>query len=340
VKIKRGRVVTEGFFRSDEFKKYFFWAIVVVLLILSYLILEQYLITLVSAFILAYLVKPLYVRFAKKTGKSLGAFLAIGVVFVVLILPISLVIGGVVQQVSKFAASDGFNDLIEGLSSNEILQNLLQDESVSRIGDQVSDFILSMFTTALRHVPSLIVSLVIILFGMYYILTGWEDLSKSLQRYLPFKNRSEVVDEVADITNNIVYGTFFMALIEFLVAALGFYLLGVNFFFLLAVLVFFFAFIPAIGPAFVWVPTLVYYLAIGDYFTAGGLIVLGFILSFLIDAVLRAKVLGEKSKINPLLMIVGILGGISVFGVFGFIIGPLVLLYTLEILQAVLTAKD
>jgi predicted PurR-regulated permease PerM len=105
-------------------------------------------------------------------------------------------------------------------------------------------------------------------------------------------------------------------------------------------LVFFFAFIPAIGPAFVWVPTLVYYLAIGDYFTAGGLIVLGFILSFLIDAVLRAKVLGEKSKINPLLMIVGILGGISVFGVFGFIIGPLVLLYTLEILQAVLTAKD
>jgi predicted PurR-regulated permease PerM len=206
VKIKRGRVVTEGFFRSDEFKKYFFWAIVVVLLILSYLILEQYLITLVSAFILAYLVKPLYVRFAKKTGKSLGAFLAIGVVFVVLILPISLVIGGVVQQVSKFAASDGFNDLIEGLSSNEILQNLLQDESVSRIGDQVSDFILSMFTTALRHVPSLIVSLVIILFGMYYILTGWEDLSKSLQRYLPFKNRSEVVDEVADITNNIVMG--------------------------------------------------------------------------------------------------------------------------------------
>ncbi|MCA9485453.1 MAG: AI-2E family transporter [Nanoarchaeota archaeon] len=336
---RKGRVVTDVFFKSDEFRKYFFWGLVVILLLLSYLILKNYLITLVSAFILSYLVRPLHLKFSKKMGKNYGALLAIVVVFLVLLLPISLVLGGVIQQVTRFAASDGFSGVMEGFSSNSFVQNLVAEGQLSEVGNRISSFILSMFTTALGYIPSVLISLIIILFGMYYILTGWDDLSLNLQKYLPFKNRGEVAKEISEITKNIVYGTFFMALIEFLVAALGFYLLGVKFFFLLAVLVFFFAFIPAIGPAFVWVPTLIYYISLGNYYIAVGVAALGIVLSLIIDTILRAKVLGEKSKINPLLMIVGILGGISVFGVFGFIIGPLVLLYTVEIFQAVL-ARD
>jgi len=46
--------------------------------------------------------------------------------------------------------------------------------------------------------------------------------------------------------------------------------------------------------------------------------------------------MGEKAKINPLIMLVGIIGGISIFGVFGFIIGPLILTYTLKLINEVI----
>ena len=57
------------------------------------------------------------------------------------------------------------------------------------------------------------------------------------------------------------------------------------------------------------------------------------ILSYFFDAILRFNIIGKKTKINPLIMLIGILGGIYVFGVFGFVIGPLILVYTLKIVQ-------
>jgi len=338
-KLKKRRVVAGDFFREVEFKRYFFWAIVAVLLILSYLVIRSYLVALISAFILAFLVKPVHVRLKKRVGNRISALLSVLLVLIIILVPIALLLGSIAQQMNVYFADGGFADLLEKVSSIPLLSEFGLDlEIFAELGGEISlSPIASFLTSAISHIPGFIVSVFITLFGMYFILVGWDDLAISLKRYIPFKNKNEVTREISEITNTIVYGTFFMALIEFVVAALGFYILGVKFYLLLAVLVFFFAFIPAIGPAFVWVPTAIYYFAVQNYYAAVGALVLGLILSVVIDTILRAKVLGDKSKINPLVMIVGILGGISVFGIFGFIIGPLVLLYTIEILQEVMS---
>ena len=102
---------------------------------------------------------------------------------------------------------------------------------------------------------------------------------------------------------------------------------------LLLFLSFFLAFIPGLGSAIVWVPLAIYYLFFENWFTFIGVVVTGVILSVFVDTILRTKLLGKKSNINPYIMLIGILGGISLFGIFGFIIGPLILIYSLKIIR-------
>ncbi|MFH1425153.1 MAG: AI-2E family transporter [archaeon] len=329
--MKKSAMISSRTAERYEFNKYFFWGAFLILLVLSYLILKQYLIALVSAFILAYLVRPIYVRLERKIARRIAAFLCVFFVLIIILLPIGLVVAGVTQQAYNFLSDNGgLGNLLNDVNLSPSLENVNFD-----VLDRVSDFFLSYFTDFVLSVPSFLVSLFILLFGMYYILIDWDSLSYKLKGTIPFREKEMISKDIAKVTNVLVYGTLLMAFIEFVVAVIGFYALGVKFHLLLAVLVFFFAFIPGVGPAFVWAPLSLYYLYTGDYFIVGGLLFVGLVLSVGLDIIFRAKVLGGKSKINPLVMILGILGGISVFGIFGFIIGPLVLAYTLEILEEV-----
>jgi predicted PurR-regulated permease PerM len=316
----------------DGTNKYLFWAIFALLLILSYLVLKPYLIALITAFILAYLVRPLNVRLEKRLSKSVAAIVSVFVTIVILVLPVALVAASLVQQIRVYLLEGGLSKIVREASSS-FFGDRFKLEAGALVG--VDTPLVDLLASVARFIPSLLIALFITLFGMYYILVNWDALTKTLTRFIPFKNRKEIVKDISEISNIIVYGTLSIALVEFVIAAAGFYLLGIEFYLLLALLAFFLTFIPALGPALVWAPMLIYYLVIGNYYIAIGVAVVGLILSVLVDTILRAKILGDKARINPLVMIVGLLGGIAVFGVFGFIIGPLILLYTIEILKEV-----
>jgi len=317
--------------RRKNFRKHFFWLAVVVLVVLSYLILKPYFIALISAFILAHLVKPLHNFLSKRVGKNIAAVISVFVVMTVLILPFAFLVGGVVQQAANYLSANELEGLLEKASLSSLFQGINLD--LLDLSERGVSFIAGLLTSAASLVPSVVISIFITLFGIYYILVDWEDISSGLKKYIPFENGDEISKNISQVTNYLVYGTLFIAVLEFFVAVVGFVVSGVGLYLLLSAVVFFFAFLPGVGPAVVWIPLAIYYLVIGNYFAFVGVVVTGLVLSVGIDIFLRAKILGKKAKLNPLLMIVGILGGISVFGVFGFIIGPLVLVYTIELLE-------
>jgi len=324
----------KGVIGGEDFRKYFFWVFVVILFVMSYFIVKPYFIALVSAFILAYLVRPVSKRLERFVGKSFSAIISIVLVVLVIILPLVLIVGGAVQQGSHYLSQESIEGFLEGVSSYPLISDLNLD--FVEISEKGVSFFISLLSSAVSYMPSLIISVFITLFAMFYILANWDILSKNLRNYIPFRDRKNTADEISRVTNVLVYGTLLMAFIEFGVAFIGFYFLGVEFYLLLSLLIFFFAFIPALGPALVWVPMTIYYFVVGDYFMGVSILVLGLILSVAIDAVLKSKILGGKAKVNPLIILVGILGGIPVFGIFGFIIGPLILIYTIEILEEVI----
>ena len=181
--------------------------------------------------------------------------------------------------------------------------------------------------------PSLLLALVITLFGTYYILTNWEPLFVKIQTYLPFKDKTTLFKDISKTTNTLIYGSFVIALIEFVIATIAFYFLEIKSYLVLSFLIGLLAFIPGLGPTIVWAPLALFYLATSDYSRAISVIIVGIVLSLGIDAILRSKLMSRNSNSNPLVILIGILGGIPLFGVAGIIIGPLVLIYTLRLLQ-------
>ena len=314
---------------SKDFSKYIFWATIAVLVLVSYFIIRSFIIPLISAFVLAYLCKPVYDKLVKnKFPKPFSAILCLILITIIIILPFSAILGGIANQTSSLLN----RSTISEISSLPILKNI----DLETLTDQLSSLIISLASTALTYIPSIVISLLIILFGVYYMLINWETLSTNLKKYLPFKDKDKVSKEISQLTNSLIYGTIFIAAIEFVLAILGFWISGVNAFLLLPALIFFLAFIPGLGPTIVWVPMAIYYLIVKDYSTMIGVIITGLVLSSFIDTIFRSKILGKRTNLNPFIMLIGILGGIAVFGIFGFIVGPIILIYTMKLLEEAL----
>ncbi len=321
--------------KGDEktLKKVLLLALIFLLVLLSFKILQPYLIVILSSFILAYLVKPLYKRISPKFGNSFSAIICIFLLFVAIVLPLGAIIGGVSNQAYELVNQKNVVEFFSNISNLPIIEKLNID--LSEIIKSGTSFVISLLSSFLSYLPSLIISILILFFGIYYILTGWDEIIIKLKGFLPFKNKEKTTKEIDSATKGIIYGSFLIALIQFAVSAIGFYLSGVKAFLLLPALIFFLAFIPSLGPTIVWVPLAIYYLLTQNWGTFIGVLITGVILSIYADTILRSKILGGKSDINPFVMLVGILGGISLFGIFGFVIGPLVLVYTLKILEEI-----
>ncbi len=319
---------------NSDTKRYFFFGLILVLIFLSYLVIKPFIIPLISAFILAYLTKPLYDRLTKKANRPLSAILCILLVILLIILPLGALTAGIINQASTVTNPEFLSKINAFFQNTELINNL--DIDVQNLTNQTIKIVVSLFTTAAAFLPSILIALLITFFAMYYILINWNLLTEKAVNLIPSKNKKQFSKEIALSTRNIVYGTILIALIEFVVSVVGFYFSGVDAYLFLPALIFFSAFIPAIGPAIIWVPTALYLIFAQNIPGAIGVIITGVIVSFGIDNLLRIKLVGDKSNIHPMIMLLGVFGGIPVFGIFGFIIGPIILLYTLKIVEEIM----
>jgi len=316
---------------KDKLNQYLFLVIIAIMLFLSYKILKPYLIALISAFILTFLTLPLYKLLNKKINGSISAVLCIIIIFLIILIPVSAIIGSMAKQAYNALSNANVNAILQKISSSPYLDYLNLD--IVSLREKFISIFIDIISSVASYLPSLIVSLVVLIFGMYYMFTNWIILSNSLEKYLPFKNKKDVINDITKTTKGILYGMFIIAIIEFIVAAVGFAILGVDSYLILAAIIFILAFIPNIGPGLVWIPLALINIALGNYSIAIGAIILGLIISIPIDTFLRTKLLGDTSRIHPLIMLLGVLGGLSLFGIFGFVIGPLILLYTIRIIE-------
>jgi len=321
----------EATLKNPELKKYLFFAIIGMLLIISFFIIKPFITALLSGFILAYLTKPLYKKIKKKTSENTAALSCILFVILLILIPIIIVLFQLISQLSFLLSDNSAQQLFEFISNSEIAQRL--EINFEKITEQIVSLTLNTITPIIKNIPSFFMSLVIMTFTMFYSLKKWDTISAEMEKFIPFKEKQKTSKEISETTRNIFYGAISISIIEFIIMLIGLIVLGINFSFIYSTITFFFALIPGLGPAIVWIPLLIYSIIMQNWYQVIGLSILGFILSFYVDSILRSKIMGEKSKINPVIMLIGILGGISLFGIFGFIIGPLTLIYTIKLLQ-------
>lgn len=316
---------------KEELKKYVSIALFIVIVVMTFLIIKPFVLSIITAFILAYLIRPIEKMLSRTMPKKLSAALAVFIIVIIILLPIAAITAGIVSQALQAISSVEFKAFLSQVSNSALFQNL--NINAGALTDKGIQFLASSFGAITITIAEKIVGLFIIVLSMFYILVSWDSLAAKAKKYIPFRNKEKVSKEISDITDSLIYGTFFVAIIEFIIAAVGLWLAGIEAFWLLATIVGISAFIPALGPGLVWVPALIYKIFQGEYVSAIILLAMGLIISVYIDTFVRANITGKKAKVHPFIILIGIFGGVALFGLVGFIIGPLILSYTLKLLE-------
>jgi|GEM_PF-241945 predicted PurR-regulated permease PerM len=173
-----------------------------------------------------------------------------------------------------------------------------------------------------------VLTVVISLWTMYYVLQDWPRISGHLERLLPLDPRHTraLVAEFRDVGRNAFVGTIASAAIQGVVAGAGFAAAGVPQPIVWGTVLAVTSFIPVIGVPLVWIPAAFTLLASGHVMRALALVAWCLVVVMAAnDYYVKPRLVGRGGSSHPLLMLVGLIGGISVFGIAGVIVGPIIM---------------
>jgi predicted PurR-regulated permease PerM len=171
-----------------------------------------------------------------------------------------------------------------------------------------------------------VISLGIMLYLLFFLLRDGRRLADRIKEAVPLAadRKSALFTKFADVVRATVKGGVLVAIVQGALGGLAFWFLGIHAPVLWAVLMAFLSLLPAIGAGLVWVPVAIYFLATGAIWQGVGLIAYGVLVIGLVDNVLRPFLVGKGTKLPDYVVLISTLGGIEVFGLNGFVIGPLI----------------
>ncbi len=312
----------------------------IISLVLAYMLLEPYLTAILTSFLLAYLFYPFY-RWVNKKIPNRNVSAAVASILIVIIS--TAAIGFVVFQLSQEAdvafimlkqtLSEANGGECESGFSCTIINNVNSflarkdvkyyiTESVKSITSNITDWTINFLVS----LPKKIILVFITFFITFFLLKDGKAFIRKVEEEIPIgkKHSREVYHQMNEVTRAIIYGFFLMALIQGIIMALALKIFGISSPILLGLIVAVVAFIPAIGASIIWIPAVLFQFLHGNVFAAVGLLAAGLIVSS-IDTFLKPKIIGDQAKIHPVIVLLGVLGGLSLFGFIGIITGPLIL---------------
>lgn len=328
-----------------EINKYIKYALIILLAVLAFVVVKPYLMAILGSIILAYMVHPVQ-RWLKKYLKNetlVATIITIALILMVLV-PLALLASFLIQEAAVLYQATSVGNIEQTITS--ILNIELSDTAKAYIEDitrSVASFLFSKASTFLLSVPEKIISVFIALFVMFYALRDGEKLYHKFISIIPIQEtyRNRFVKKIETTVASLFYGEITLAFVGGIVATVGFYLLDVSSPIIWGIVVGLAAILPGIGPTIAWVPlTIIAYMQ-GDTTRAILTGLFGFlILSLLLDTLLKAHILGMKGKIHPLVIMVGVIGGLSAFGLLGLILGPLILVLLEVAIEIYMETKD
>ncbi|MES2787499.1 MAG: AI-2E family transporter [Pseudomonadota bacterium] len=182
---------------------------------------------------------------------------------------------------------------------------------VFNIGQNTLDFVVSFF---------------VMLYVLYFLLRDGHHLAAIAARALPLKpqHTTRLLNQFAVVVRATVKGNVVVALVQGALGWLAFWVLDIPGALLWGALMALLSLLPAVGAALVWGPVALYLLATGAIIPAIGLLAWGVLVIGLIDNVLRPILVGKETRMPDYLVLIATLGGLSVFGLNGFVIGPVI----------------
>ena len=342
----------EGSILNNQYEKIVPFIIFSLALFLFFKIIEPMITIFLSSILITYMSYPLSKKVRKRiSNQSISIILTILVIVIVLLLPFSYIVFEVTQQGFEFydslssniakGALFGFGCTSADSKICSLINNIekFSAQSLSKIGfdkhlQKLLPRLQEILTNYLIEIPLAILNGGFILFISYFLFKDGEKIIQKIVSWLPIRKKTikKLIDQFEKVTYAVVFGQLFVALAQGVAAVIGFHVFSVPLPIFWGVLTAFFALIPAVGTAIIWVPASFYLVLSGyltqDYITIAkgvGLFVYGVLIISTIDNILRVKIIQAKADVQPIILIAGVIGGVNLFGVIGLFLGPIIL---------------
>ena len=325
----------------------FFFVLLLVLLYGAFLILSPFLKALTWAAILAVLFYPAYdwLLGVFKGKATLAALTIIVLIALVIVLPGIQIVGFLAEEVVELVKSVGALTNSEGVESwkrHPWIQWLLGWWSMLGVelakfkfeidlrklviqGAQVSSgVVLSQLTGAAQNIFLFVANVLLVLFTLFFFLRDGAAFCYRLRRLLPMdpEHQERLFTNIVNAVTAVVHGCLVVAMVQGFLAGLAYWVLGVPYAIVWGVATAFFALLPVGGSTIITIPVTIYLFLQGDIIR--GVLMAIWALGVVggVDNVLKPIFIGTRLKLPMLFLFFGILGGLSVFGALGLILGP------------------
>jgi predicted PurR-regulated permease PerM len=269
---------------------------------------------LLFAAILAYFSYPAYLRLKKKFGVNSSGMLICAFFAALLLVILNYGVAFMRNEVWKIYL--GIASTSSSLGSN-------MQEIISFIATNI----ITGLSNLVSKIPSLFIASFIFFISLFYFLRDGERFTNWLEATLPIPRRKkmQIINHIRQNVDAFVHVTLLIGIIQAIIAGVGFVIFGLEYPFLAGAMAGLLSLLPIVGPYFLYGPVGAYLIFSGNTTAGIGILAYGFVLGSVLDYAARPLLLGRKANIHPLIIFIGVFGGLSMLGLIGVIIGPIIL---------------
>lgn len=321
----------------------FFTTLLVVTTIVFAILLQDFFQPLFWAAVLAIIFRPVYerTREAFEGRSSISAAMTLLVIIIVVIVPVFLVGLAVTREAASVykQISAGEIDLQQPVDALESMLPILTDylqqfgldpariqEGISGAAVTVSQFLAQQALSFGQNAVRITIFFFVMLYLLFFFIRDGDEIVEAIIHAMPMgQNREEtLVSKFAEVSRATIKGTIVVGLVQGSLGGILFWAVGIEAAVLWGVVMTILALFPAVGTFVVWGPAAAIFLFSGDVVRGVIIIIAGSMIIGLVDNVLRPILVGHETKMPDYLILLSTLGGLTVFGVSGFVIGPII----------------
>ena len=319
--------------------------IIIIVMLVSALFLamiRQFIMVVLLAGIFSAMAQPV---FRTLTGwcrgrKSLASLMTLLLIFLMIFLPLAGILGIVAGQAISISQSvkpwieqwintpSAFNEAFQRLPYHDLIyqyQSTILQKAAELVGS-VSSFLFNNISSFTMATIYSIFLFFVFLYTMFFLIQEGDAILNRILYYLPLPETAEqrLLDRFTSVTRATIKGTLVIGIIQGSLAGLGFWVAGIDSALFWGTIMTLMSVIPSVGAAIIWFPAVIFLAATGHYAQAAGLFAYCALLVGTIDNLLRPWIVGRDTELHELMIFFGTLGGISMFGLIGFIVGPII----------------
>ena len=319
----------------------FLLSVLLILLLLSAYVLRPFLAAVLFALLFGYLLqRPQRWLERRLRWKGVAAGVVLLGVALALVLPTVFVGMSLLEQARDAAAAFESPEQVRQYLVRGLARLGVPEDTAATLPDRIAEstgtFVQGLLGQTVTAVFELFTGLVVFFFLLYYTLVDGPKLMAFLRENTPIdpKHRERLFRVAGGRVRAILLGAILVSVIQGVAAGIGWWIFGfpdpVFWGFVMTIL----AVLPFAGPVIVMAPAAVFALLQGDVVAGVGLLVWAAAVVGLVDNVARPFVVGRRADVHPSIILVGTLGGLLVFGVSGFVLGPLIMGLVPPVLEA------